>query len=150
MERQRHDLRRAGRGESGSDDHRRCRNKSSGEAASWHPVPCPSERAVRSFGTRLLDAARSDLRGLRQSMAQLARSFGRASGDPRPMDALMCSLVKTDPERRDSALLTQEPCPSTFGCQTATSRLDSDNFNFATIQFHGLADSLSDKQAGKW
>ena len=49
--------------------------------AKLHPasLPGPSERAVRPFGTRLLDAARSDLRRLRQSMAEPARSFGRAS-----------------------------------------------------------------------
>jgi hypothetical protein len=27
--------------------------------------------------------------------------------------------------------------------------LDGDNFNFATIHFHGLTDPLSDEQAGK-
>jgi hypothetical protein len=69
MERQRHDLRSAGRAQGGSDDHRRCGNKSPSETASWCSVPGPSERAVRPFGPRLLDAARSDLRCLRQSMA---------------------------------------------------------------------------------
>jgi ABC-type amino acid transport substrate-binding protein len=43
------------------------------------------------IGTRLLGAARSDLRGLRQSVAQPARPFGGASGNPRAMDALMHS-----------------------------------------------------------
>ena len=52
------------------------------------PLPCPSGRAVRPFGTRLRDAARSDLRSLRQPMAQPERPFGRASGNSRPMDAL--------------------------------------------------------------
>jgi cyclohexadienyl dehydratase len=56
----------------GSDDHRRGGHESAGEAASGRPVPRPSERAVRPFGTCLLDAARSDLRGLRQSMAEPA------------------------------------------------------------------------------
>jgi Bacterial extracellular solute-binding proteins, family 3 len=78
VERQRHDLRRAGRGQSGSDDHRCCGNESAGETASGSPVPGASERAVRPFGPCLLDAARSDLRGLRQSMAQPARPFRRA------------------------------------------------------------------------
>jgi cyclohexadienyl dehydratase len=41
-----------------------------GVRAKLHPgvVPSSSERAIRPFGARLLDAARSDFRGLRQSM----------------------------------------------------------------------------------
>lgn len=99
-------------GKSGSDDHRRRGNESAGETASRRPMPSPSGRAVRPFGTRLLDAARSDLRGFRQSMAQPARSFGRASGDPRPMDALMCLVVTTDPERHGSPV--QAPWSTNF------------------------------------
>ena len=124
--------------------------RSPGETASRRPMPSPSERAVRPFGTRLLDATRSDLRGLRQSMAQPARPFGRASGDPRPMDALMHSVARTGPEGHDSPLLVREPWPTNFRRPTATvTLLDGDNFNFATIQLHGLTDPLSDKQAGK-
>jgi cyclohexadienyl dehydratase len=47
------------------------RNKRAGETASRRPVPSPSERAVRPFGARLLDAARSDLRGLRHQWLNL-------------------------------------------------------------------------------
>ena len=39
----------------------------------------------------------------------------------------------------------------TFGGTTATvTLLDSDNFNFAAIQLHGLTDPLSDNPLGKW
>ena len=39
----------------------------------------------------------------------------------------------------------------TFGGPTATATLlDGDNFNFATIQLHGLTDPLSDNPLGKW
>ena len=60
VERQRHDLRCAARGQSGPDDHRRRRNKSAGETASRPPMISPPERAVRLFGARLMDASRSD------------------------------------------------------------------------------------------
>jgi hypothetical protein len=83
MERQRHDLRRAGPGQSGSDDHGRRGSGCARETASRRPMPSSSESAIRPFGARLLDAARSDFRGLGQSMAEPARSVGRASGDPR-------------------------------------------------------------------
>ena len=44
MEGQRHDLRRAGRGQSGSDDHRRCGNESSGENC----IPASYAQSIRT------------------------------------------------------------------------------------------------------
>jgi hypothetical protein len=63
----------------------------------------------------------------------------------------MCFVVTTDPERHTSPLLVREPWPTNFRCPAETTSLfDGYNFDFATIQLHGLTDPLSDKQAGKW
>ena len=60
------------------------------------------------------------------------------------MDALIHSHYVS------AAHSAQEPWPPTFDGPLSASLLDGDNFNFATIQLHGLTDPLSDKQAGKW
>jgi hypothetical protein len=103
--------------------------------------------AVRPFGTRLLDAARSDLRGLRQSMAEPARSLGRASGDPRPMDAL--SAFHSYDRLQKGAQAAPLPRASTDQFSAVRRQpplFDCNNPDFAAVHLHGLTDPLSNEQ----
>jgi hypothetical protein len=63
----------------------------------------------------------------------------------------MCSAVRQTLNGTTARSWPESLGLPTFGGPAETASLfDRDNFDFATIQLHGLTDPLSDKQAGKW